>query len=165
MSSKWSEELVVLQQQAAKIQKQIGLMEELVKLEGGTVAVAAPAKPKAAPKPVGDGTGKKRGRPRKEVSADAAAQPAEEKSLKLPALLRALGPTINKAATIAELVNMVKEAGYKSDAKDYHNMVYQGIQKLVTTGEYRKTVAPNDPESRAYEWTNVPPASDAAGRD
>lgn len=158
MNTNWGEQLVAIRGEIARLQKQVGLIEQLAALDkedGKPVA----NKPKAAPKPAVPGEEpKKRGRPRKDPAEASGDGSNEEKSLKLPALLRTIGQSANKPMTMPELVDMVKDAGYKSDAKDYHNMVYQGMQKLVKAGHFKKTVAPADPSVRAYEWV----ASDAA---
>lgn len=164
MRTDWGNELALLEDEAQKIQKRIVLVKQLAALESGD-SKAAPKTPKAAPKPkapaVPGAEPKKRGRPRKVQPEGAAAVAGEGdgKAIKLPALLKTIGQSLTKPVTMVEIVNLVREAGYKSDAKDYANMVYQGLTKLVDKGLFTKTVKVDDPTTRIYEYV---PSADAA---
>lgn len=163
MRTDWGNELALLEDEAQKIQKRIVLVKQLAALEGADTK-AAPKTPKAAPKPkapaVPGAEPKKRGRPRKvQPEGQVASDEGDGKAIKLPALLKTIGQSLTKPVTMVEIVNMVREAGYKSEAKDYSNMVYQGLTKLVDKGLFTKTVKVDDPTTRIYEYV---PSADAA---
>ena len=53
----------------------------------------------------------------------------------------------SKPLALADFVALSRQAGYVSEAKDYPNMVYQALLKLVKKGVLRK-----DADSRAYTF-------------
>jgi hypothetical protein len=142
-----------------------GLLERLAEIEanlGGkaTVTAAAPAKTVPAPKAATTDAPKRRGRPPKAKVATAApvavdGQPApkrrgrppknpnavvapKEKRIELPGLLETIIQSHGKPMKHEELVVAARNAGYKSDAKDFSNMVYQCLVKLVKKGTLNK---------------------------
>jgi ribosomal protein S20 len=64
----------------------------------------------------------------------------------LPALLRKIAAK-SKPLTLPEFVFLSRQAGYASEARDYPNMVYQALLKLV-----RKGVLIKDTASRVYRF-------------
>ena len=71
-----------------------------------------------------------------------------EKKMRLPALLTVLGQqNAGRALTYKELAQLVQDSGYASESKNFSNMVYQSLQKLVKRGLYTK----ND-ETREYHF-------------
>jgi len=71
-----------------------------------------------------------------------------EKNMKLPSLLIMLGQqNAGRSVTYKELAEMVQESGYSTESKNFSNMVYQSLQKLVNRGFYTK----ND-ETREYQY-------------
>lgn len=143
--------------------EQAGLLERLAEVQaalaGGT-PVATPVATKATPKvaatndapkrrgrppknpqattPVandGQAAPKRRGRPPK--NPQAVAQP-KEKRIELPGLLETIIQSHGKPMKHEELVVAAHNAGYKSDAKDFSNMVYQALLKMVKKGTLNK---------------------------
>jgi hypothetical protein len=52
---------------------------------------------------------------------------------------------VNRPLKLAEFVPLVREAGYTTKAKDFSNMVYQALLKLVRRGTLKKNA-----ETREY---------------
>lgn len=65
----------------------------------------------------------------------------------LPTLLSHIAETQSRALKLADFVQLARAAGYTSDAKDFPNMVYQALLKLVKRGVLEK-----DQESRDYHY-------------
>jgi len=146
--------------QAAEAQKfaelneeKVGLLNRLAEIDaaltGQAVAttVATVAAPKQAPKPtaqVADAP-KRRGRPPKNPNA---VPQNKEKRIELPNLLETIIQTHGKPMKHEELVVAARNAGYKSEAKDFSNMVYQCLVKLVKKGTLGK-----DNEGKNAEYT------------
>lgn len=65
----------------------------------------------------------------------------------LPTLLSHIAETQNRPLKLADFVQLARAAGYTSDAKDFPNMVYQSLLKLVKRGVLEK-----DQESRDYHY-------------
>lgn len=71
-----------------------------------------------------------------------------EKKMRLPSLLVVLGQqNAGRALTYKELAEMVQASGYASESKNFSNMVYQSLQKLVKRGVYNK-----NEETREYHF-------------
>ena len=143
-------QLEKLVRDAERIQERIGLLQRLRELdleEAGVVttvttapvATQAPAQTQEAPK--------KRGRP-KTVKTEATT--GEGKSVDLPTLLETIGQNVSRPLTQAEFVTLCRESGYTTKAKDFSNMVYQALLKLVKKGKFKK----ND-ETRQYEYVRA----------
>jgi len=159
-------------------EEKVGLLNRLAEIDaaltGQAVAttVATVAAPKQAPKPtaqVADAP-KRRGRPPKNPNATAAAPVTgdvaapkrrgrppknpnavpqnKEKRIELPNLLETIIQTHGKPMKHEELVVAARNAGYKSEAKDFSNMVYQCLVKLVKKGTLGK-----DNEGKNAEYT------------
>lgn len=157
-----------LQNELEKINEQLGLLtryEELAVGATGAVPVPVPvvAAPKAAPKPKAEKTEtktteetktdapKKRGRPKgsknKPKEAATGIANGDGKPIDLPTLLETIGQQVNKPLVLADFVTLVRESGYTTKAKDFPNMVYQALHKLVKRGSFSK-----NEETRAYEF-------------
>ena len=89
---------------------------------------------------------KKRGRPPK---ADAKVKADKPKRIELPELLETIVQKHGKAMKHEELVVAAREAGYKSEAKDFSNMVYQCLVKLVKKGTLAKA---NEGKNAEYSF-------------
>jgi hypothetical protein len=142
-------DLEVLTRQAERLQERIGLLQRLRDLELEDAGVV-PAKQTATPghpgtAPVTAAPAKKRaGRPK----ATKAGVPTEDgKMIDLPTLLETIGQNLNKPITLPDFVTLVRQYGYTTKAKDFSNMVYQSLLKLVKRGKFKK----ND-ETRCYEY-------------
>ena len=161
MRTDWKNELATVDQDIKSLQKKRDLIVQLAALEGEVVTEKSKttkvAKPKAPAVPGAEP--KKRGRPRKVQPEGQAEASGDGKAIKLPALLKTIGQSLTKPVTMVEIVDLVRKAGYVSEAKDYSNMVYQGLTKLVDKGHFTKTTKADDPTTRIYEWV---PNSDAA---
>lgn len=152
---------------AELLEEKVGLLNRLAEIDaaigGGTATVAVATKPKAAKTVTASGDApKRRGRPPKNAGATAAPVAAtsdgvaapkrrgrppknpnavavvKEKRLELPSLLQTIVQTHGKPMKHEELVVAARTAGYKSDASDFSNMVYQALVKLVKKGTFAK---------------------------
>jgi hypothetical protein len=65
----------------------------------------------------------------------------------LPTLLAQIAAEQQRPLKIADFVSLARAAGYQTDAKDFPNMVYQALLKLVKRGILEK-----DQESRDYHY-------------
>ena len=65
----------------------------------------------------------------------------------LPSLLSHIAETQNRPLKLADFVQLARSAGYNTQAKDFPNMVYQSLLKLVKRGVLEK-----DQESRDYHY-------------
>lgn len=153
-----TQEKAHLQAQIAKLNEQLSALVRYEELSGGEVktttkktkvATANTSTPKTTPKstPSTDAP-KKRGRPKgsKNKPKEATAG-GEGKSLDLPTLLETIGQSVDKPLVLSDFVTLVREAGYTTKAKDFSNMVYQALLKLVKRGSFKK-----NEETRAYEF-------------
>jgi len=151
--------------------EEVGLLERLAEVQATKLALAGtqvapkvatkPAAPKTAttdapkrrgrpPKakpataaPVVADAPKRRGRPKK--NPDAVAVP-KEKRIELPGLLETIIQSHGKPMKHQELVVATRNAGYKSKARDFSNMVYQCLVKLVKKGTLKKANEGKDAE-------------------
>lgn len=75
------------------------------------------------------------------------------KVIDLPGLIETIGQQVHKPLTVADFVTLVLESGYTTKAKDFSNIVYQSLHKLVKRGMFVR-----NGETRAYEYVpqNVP---------
>ena len=103
-----------------------------------------PPKAKVKPELVAGQAPKRRGRPPKAKSE--ADQTPKEKRIELPGLLETIIQNHGKPMKHEELVVAAREAGYKSDAKDFSNMVYQALLKMVKKGTLNKANEGRDAE-------------------
>lgn len=143
-----------LQRQLELLQEKVGLLERLAEIEeqGGANGVAAVAAPEA-PKPAA--AGQQKAATKKTTKAAAAPKAADRagvptddgKVMDLPTLLETIGQQVNKPLQLADFVTLVREAGYTTKAKDFTNMVYQALLKLVKRGKFER-----NPETRAYQY-------------
>jgi hypothetical protein len=146
--------------------EEAGLLERLAEVQAtkkalsdGTPVAVAPAKV-AAPKAATTDAPKRRGRPPKQKAEAATAAPVDgqpapkrrgrppknpnavvapkEKRIELPALLETIIQSHGKPMKHEELVVAARNAGYKTAAKDFSNMVYQCLVKLVKKGTLNK---------------------------
>ena len=141
--TQYDADLEALTRQAERLQQRIGLLQALRDLdleEAGVTAAPAKTGPVQAAAPVQ----KKRGRPK----ATKAGVPTDDgKMIDLPTLLETIGQNLNKPLALPDFVTLVRESGYTTKAKDFSNMVYQALLKLVKRGKFKK----ND-ETRCYEY-------------
>lgn len=142
-----------LTEELQRLNERQGLLQRYRELADGTAPSVAPAAEAPAPKPaapkapVGDAP-KKRGRPKGSKNKPKEAMTSDEgKPVDLPTLLETIGQEVNKPLTCADFVTLVRESGYKTKAKDFSNMVYQALLKLVKRGTFKK-----NEETRAYEF-------------
>ena len=153
--TKYDGELEVLAKKAQNLELRMGLLRELQKLELEEAGVVQTPTVREVPgnegtAPQGDAT-VKRGRPKaaaKPKTGQKAGVPAGDgKTIDLPTLLETIGQNLNKPLALADFVTLVRESGYTTKAKDFSNMVYQALLKLVKRGKFKK----ND-ETRCYEY-------------
>lgn len=165
--TKYDDQLELKQKEALLLEEQIGLLQRVreIELEIANFVVtkaqnAAVQTRRAAPvaSPATNGVAKRRGRPKgsKNVRKDktlvlADGQVVEQgddgKSIDLPSLLETIAQQVDRPLLLADFVTLAREAGYTTKAKDFSNMVYQAVLKLVKKGLFKK----ND-ETRAYEY-------------
>jgi hypothetical protein len=159
--TKYDEVLELKLKEAELLQEQVGLLQRLREIElemngvvaTQTVKAAAPAKAVVNAAPTGEVV-RRRGRPPGTGKAAAAAATKaagvatdDGKSVDLPTLLETIAQQVNRPLLLADFVTLARQAGYTTKAKDFSNMVYQSVLKLVKKGLFRK----ND-ETRAYEY-------------
>ena len=136
-----------LLERVAEIQAELGLK---VVGKRGRPAKAVAEAPKKRGRPakakVAAEAPKKRGRPPK---ADAKVKADKPKRIELPELLETIVQKHGKAMKHEELVVAAREAGYKSEAKDFSNMVYQCLVKLVKKGTLAKA---NEGKNAEYSF-------------
>lgn len=156
--SKYAEQVASVQKRMELLEEELGLLTRLQEIESGhVVAPKAKVKTVKATKtetpaiPAGDTPKKKRGRPPKNPNAPAtpkteAVADDGEKKMKLPQLLEQIGREAKRSLKYDEIVQMVKDNGYTSAAKDYNNMVYQCLLKLVKGNVFTKTGEGKDAE-------------------
>lgn len=156
--TKYDDQLESKLKEAELLQEQIGLLQRVREIEleitGGavvptvTATVKAPVQAAVQATPA-TGEVKRRGRPKGSTNAAKAAGVATDdgKSVDLPTLLETIAQQVNRPLLLADFVTLAREAGYTTKAKDFSNMVYQSVLKLVKKGLFKK----ND-ETRAYEY-------------
>jgi len=158
--TKYDDQLESKLKEAELLQEQIGLLQRVREIEleitGGVVAVATTAPTvkttapvQAAVQATPTGEVKRRGRPKGTTNAAKAAGVATDdgKSVDLPTLLETIAQQVNRPLLLADFVTLAREAGYTTKAKDFSNMVYQSVLKLVKKGLFKK-----NEETRAYEY-------------
>ena len=149
--TRYDGDLEKLNRQAELLQEEIGLLQRLREIDlerqGPAVSVKAAVKPTTTAVVAQTDAPKKRGRPAK-VKAGIVTD--DGKSIDLPTLLVSLAQNVNKPLLLADFVTLAREAGYTTKAKDFSNMVYQAVLKLVKKGLFKK----ND-ETRAYEFVKA----------
>ena len=62
----------------------------------------------------------------------------DPKRMALPALLEMIGQQQNKGIRYKDMAVLVKNSGYRSHSKNFSNMVYQALEKLVNKGRFQK---------------------------
>jgi hypothetical protein len=144
--TKYDGELESLNRRAVLLQERLGLLQRLREIEleeAGVVptAVTAPVTATEVTAP------KKKGRPKATATVKAGVPAGDGKTIDLPTLLETIGQNLNKPLALADFVTLVRETGYTTKAKDFSNMVYQALLKLVKRGKFKK----ND-ETRCYEY-------------
>lgn len=155
--SNYTQRITELTNQAELIQEEILLLQRLQDIESqrtGTPAVTVrpttTAKNVQNRKPAattGDAP-KRRGRPLGSKNGPKVAQDkGDGKRLDLPTLLETIGSQLGKPTKLDDIVVAVREAGYSSKAKNFSNMVYQAMLKLVHQGIFTKN------EDRSYEFS------------
>ena len=149
--TQWDKELESLNREAELVQERVGLIKRLreIDLHGQgfqvaplqqaavkptTVKAATLARPQAKPK----------GLP---AQVKASAGGGDGKTADLPTLLETISQQMNKPLKLADFVTLVREAGYTTEAKDFSNMVYQALLKLVKRGTLKKNA-----ETRGYVY-------------
>lgn len=167
MNDFFAQEEAQIKVELERLNERLGLLQRYRELADGTAVPAVPAvpvlgvaavaaKPVAAEKPAAPkatpattDAPKKRGRPKgsKNKPKETMTTDDDGKSADLPTLLETIGQEVNKPLTCADFVTLVREAGYKTKAKDFSNMVYQALLKLVKRGTFKK-----NEETRAYEY-------------
>jgi hypothetical protein len=128
MKTELVNELNNLKDQQSKIAKKIGLLEELLALEGH----AQKAKPTKTTKRVAVST-------RKDNQG--------EKQLKLPELLEQIGQEHTHPMKYEMFAKFVQESGYQTSASNLNNMVYQCLRKLV-----KKNIFQKNADTREYQY-------------
>lgn len=147
--------------QAELLHEEIGLLQRMQEIEiernvseAGTgkltVSKSIQGHRKAKPTTVKVEGTKRRGRPPgsknvAKVAADGAAD--DGKSVDLQSLLQNIAQQTDKPLMIKDFVSLSLQSGYTTKAKDFSNIVYQSVLKLVKKGVFRK-----DSETRAYEF-------------
>lgn len=134
------------------LNEQIALFERLVELDNsvgapsGVVSQTASASgADSASVPVRPFHAvKKRGRRPGTNNTNNVAKDSDGKKANLGDLLQSICKTSNKPLKIDELTILVRESGYASKSKDFGNMVYQAVRKLVEAGVLTKN------EDRSY---------------
>lgn len=138
MTTQFEKELVAAREQQIKWEKRVRLLEELIGLESEHTPNNAPA---SQTTPVA--TPRKRGRPAKAASEAT----GNGKRMTLPSLLISIGSQHDRLLTIAEIGQLVEQAGYKSSAADPGYMIYQTLYKLCQKGIFER-----DRQQGAYKF-------------
>jgi hypothetical protein len=95
---------------------------KIAQLEGAEVSVQRRGRGRGRPKA-------ENGKPKKKSG---------ERAGSLPALLMEIAQKSKKPLKIEDFVTRVLEGGYKSDAKNFSNIVYQNLTKLVKSKRLEK---------------------------
>lgn len=90
---------------------------------------------------------RRRGRPKGAKNKPKEVVEGDDKSIDLPTLLETISQQVSRPLTCADFVTLVRESGYKTKAKDFSNMIYQALLKLIKRGKFKK-----NEETRAYEF-------------
>jgi hypothetical protein len=149
--TRYDGDLERLNRQAELLQEEIGLLQRLREIDlerqGGSGPATVKTTTTTAAAVAQTDAPKRRGRPAK---VKAGISTDDGKSIDLPTLLVSLAQNVNKPLLLADFVTLAREAGYTTKAKDFSNMVYQAVLKLVKKGLFKK----ND-ETRAYEFVKA----------
>lgn len=143
--------------QAELLHEEIGLLQRMQEIEiernvseaGTGKLTVSNSKSKAKPTTVKVEGAKRRGRPpgsKNVVKVDADSSD-DGKSVDLQSLLQTIAQETAKPLMIKDFVALSLQSGYTTKAKDFSNIVYQSVLKLVKKGVFRK-----DSETRAYEF-------------
>lgn len=144
MSNQFHVELVSARNEVVKLEKRIRLLEELVALEnehGETnhhIVATATETPEAP---------KRRGRPPRQNNSSIA---SAAKSMTLPSLLISIGSQNPGPLSIAEISQLVDQAGYRSKSEDPGYMIYQSLYKLCKKGVFER-----DRQEGSYRFLGV----------
>lgn len=130
MKTELLNELKNLRDQQNKIATKIGLLEELLSLDGHDV-------------------GAKVSKSTKRLTARSRTT-GGEKQLKLPDLLQQIGQEHTAPMKYEVFAKFVQDSGYQTSASNLNNMVYQCLQKLVKKNIFKKNA-----ESREYQYVGV----------
>lgn len=146
--------------QAELLQEEIGLLQRVQEIElerNGKVAASKSTRTtkstkiavKDKSKYVKAEGGKRRGRPpgSKNVKSANDSNDDDGKSIDLQSLLSTIAQQTGKPLLIKDFVALALESGYTTKAKDFSNIVYQSVLKLVKKGVFQKNT-----ETRAYEF-------------
>jgi len=150
MSNQFHVELASSRSEVAKLEKRIRLLEELVALEnehGETDHHIVATATEIADAP------KRRGRPPRQTQNQThsnAHAAAAAKSMTLPSLLISIGSQSSGPLTIAEISQLVDQAGYKSKSEDPGYMIYQSLYKLCKKGVFER-----DRQEGSYRFIGV----------
>jgi hypothetical protein len=131
-----------LREQARQIREGAALIETAVT---GRVAKRGPGRPAKV-----NGVAAKRGpgrpptRQKREGEATTRRRPKNEQSLR-EVIVDVLGKSKN-GLTFEQIVQASKQAGYKTSAKNFDNIVYQALHKLIKT----EKLVSRDKESKSY---------------
>lgn len=157
-----TEELVAewrgLQERIDEIRQELGNSTKVVAKGNDRVKAVkavkaeAPKQPKVPQQDAGEK--RKRGRPpgsknkpKDGEQTEAAVGGDDGKAIDLPGLIETIGQQVQKPLTVADFVTLVLESGYTTKAKDFSNIVYQSLHKLVKRGMFVR-----NGETRAYEY-------------
>jgi hypothetical protein len=140
--TQWDKELESLNREAELVQERVGLIKRLreIDLHGQGFQVAPLQQAAVKPTTVKAAT-------LAPAQVKALAGGGDGKTADLPTLLETISQQVNRPLKLAELVTLVREAGYTTEAKDFSNMVYQALLKLVRRGTLTKNA-----ETREYAW-------------
>lgn len=141
MTTQFEMELVSAREQKIKWEKRVRLLEELVSLE---TEHASDAPVTTHQTTQSDTPVRRRGRPAK---AQVAVTVDHSKRMTLPSLLISIGSQHQGLLTIAEISQLVEQAGYKSKSADPGYMIYQSLYKLCQKGVFER-----DREQGAYKF-------------
>lgn len=62
----------------------------------------------------------------------------DPKRMSLPSLLEMIGQQQSKGIKYKDMAVLVKNSGYRTHSKNFSNMVYQALEKLVHKGKFQK---------------------------
>lgn len=148
MSSQWENQLNALRSEIENKTKQISLLEQLIALEAKHAGVSVVnVEIEEGEFPANDG--KQQSKPKRKARAGNSQERKDsDKGMSLPDLLRTIGQQYaGQKIQYKALAEEVMKTGYNSNSKNFNNMVYQSLQKLVKRGVYTKDV-----ETREYQF-------------
>lgn len=140
--TQWDKALESLHREAELVQERISLISRLREIDLERLGFQVAPVPKAAVEPK---TVKAATPGQAQDKAPAPAGGEDGKTVDLPTLLETISQQVNKPLKQADFVTLVREAGYTTKAKDFSNMVYQALLKLVRRGTLKKNA-----ETREY---------------